>query len=63
MVDTHRLKLAVVAAMLLALLAGCTPEAGRPRGAGYGSGGDPGNHPRSEPITPCSKVFNPECNP
>ncbi len=54
---------ALLGLALLALLAACSPEAGRPRGAGYGSGADPDNHPPAGQFEPCSKVFNDECNP
>jgi uncharacterized lipoprotein len=63
MVHSYKLKLAA-AAMLLALLAGCTsPEASRQRGDGYGTGADPDNHPSAAEIDPCSKVFTERCNP
>ncbi len=60
----HRYKLQIaVAALLLAILAGCTtPEARRERGDGYGTGADPGNHP-AEGVLPRSKVFAGESEP
>ncbi len=64
MLCTRKLRLAVVITIALALPVGCsTPEAGRPRGAGYGTGADPDNHPPAGQFEPCSKVFNDECNP
>ncbi len=62
MVHRYKLKL-VVAAMLLGLLVGCSPEASRQRGAGYGTGSDPDNHPSAAEIEPCSKVFSEKCKP
>lgn len=50
-----RIKLIAVAIALLALLAGCGPEAGRPRGGG--SGADVGNH-APQGVIPYSKVWN-----
>lgn len=49
-----RVKRLSLAAGVLALLAACGPEAGRPRSGGLGA--DPGNHARGE--IPKSKVFN-----
>jgi hypothetical protein len=63
MVYRSKFKLAGIVALLLALLIGCSPEAQRARGDGYGTGADPGNHSRTEPIQPCSKVFNDRCDP
>ncbi len=45
---------AAVVLVLLALLAGCGPEAGRARSGGAGA--DVGNHAR--PEIPASKVWN-----
>ena len=57
-------KLAIILVMLLGILAGCGPEAGRPRGAGFGTGGDPGNHPASpDEVAPRSKIFQAESKP
>lgn len=56
----------VVAAILalLMLLAACGPEAGRPRGAGFGTGADVDNHPGvPELVNPRSKVFPAEAKP
>ena len=56
--------LAIIAVMLLAILAGCGPEGGRPRGAGFGTGGDVGNHAAvPEQMAPGSKVFPGESQP
>ena len=52
MAHTDKRKLAIVIALSLALLVGCGPEAGRPRGAGYGTGADPGNHPPAAEMKP-----------
>ena len=49
-----RIKLIVAAALLL-LLAACGPEAGRPRGGGFGA--DVGNH-APQGVIPASKVWN-----
>ncbi len=57
-------KLAIILVMLSAILAGCGPEAGRPRGAGFGTGADVGNHPANpEQMAPRSKVFAAESAP
>lgn len=49
-------KLTVLAFLLV--LAACGPEAGRERGAGFSTGGDPGNHPAApQEMQPRSKVF------
>jgi hypothetical protein len=50
-----RFKLIAVAATLLVLLAACGPEAGRPRGGGFGA--DVGNH-APQGVIPASKVWN-----
>lgn len=50
-----RLLLALLIALTLAACAS-SPEAGRPRGAGLGSGADPRNYPPGGPV-PASKVF------
>jgi hypothetical protein len=64
MVYIGKLKLAIIAVALLALLAGCnTPEASRQRGAGYATGADPDNHPPAGEFEPCSKVFSERCAP
>ena len=49
-----RARCAGIALVLLALLAGCGPEAGRARGGDAGA--DIGNHARRE--IPASKVWN-----
>ena len=49
-----RARRAGIALVLLALLAGCGPEAGRARSGGAGA--DVGNHAR--PEIPASKVWN-----
>ncbi len=50
--------------VMLMLLAGCGPEGGRPRGAGFGTGGDVGNHAAvPEQMAPRSKVFPGESEP
>ena len=45
----------ILAAALLLLLAACGPEAGRPRGGGFGA--DVGNH-APQGVIPASKVWN-----
>ncbi len=49
-----RARRAAIVLVLLALLAGCGPEAGRARSGGAGA--DLGNHARQE--IPASKVWN-----
>lgn len=57
--------LAAMLLILLAALSGCGPEGNRERGAGFGTGADPGNHRGESPqeIAPRSKVFNAEAKP
>ena len=55
-----RLRLIAISATLLVLLAGCGPEAGRPRGGGLGA--DIGNHAPQGEI-PASKVWNERDDP
>jgi hypothetical protein len=62
----HKYKraLAVAIIMLAMILVGCGPEGGRQRGAGFGTGADPGNHPATpEEMAPRSKVFPGESQP
>ncbi len=60
----NKRKLAIVLVMLVAILAGCGPEAGRPRGAGFGTGADVDNHPAApEQVMPNSKIFAAESKP
>ena len=50
--------------VMLLLLAGCGPEGSRQRGAGFGTGGDVGNHAAvPEQMAPRSKVFPGESQP
>lgn len=56
-------KLALVLVLLLTTLSGCGPEGNRARGAGFGTGADPGNHPPSGEVKPRSKVFPGESRP
>lgn len=64
MARKNKRSLAIIAIMLLATLAGCGPEGGRPRGAGFGTGADVGNHPAvPEQMAPRSKVFPGESQP
>jgi hypothetical protein len=50
----RRLVQAVLGALLVALLAACSPEAGRPRGGGLGASGT--NIPAGG-VEPRSKIF------
>ena len=53
----------ITIAVLLALLAACGPEAGRPRGGGAGA--DVGNHAEQKAEIPASKIkdWNPNNEP
>jgi|GEM_PF-3590166 len=53
----------LVLLVLATVLVGCGPEAGRPRGAGFGSGADVDNHPPADQMRPRSKVFPAESKP
>ena len=57
-----RLKLISIAALLV-LLTACGPEAGRPRGGGFGA--DVGNHAQQKVEIPASKIdaWNPNNEP
>ncbi len=64
MLAKNKRKLAIMLVMLLTILAGCGPEASRPRGAGFGTGADVDNHPGApQRVGPRSKIFPAEAAP